>query len=416
MDMKVPAFLMLAASVCSAADTFVGTGLPAGAIAAFPQGVSANGQVVIVRVTFSGSQGPPQLAYRWNASGGFQPLGSLPGSSGASNPIAISADGAVIVGSASTASLATHPFRWTAAGGMQDLGVLLNSGGAYATSVSADGTVVVGPDTFASPRSFRWTQGIGTQDCNELIASGFVAQGVSGDGLTVVGTLNDRAVKWTSAGGVVDLGYPRAGSIRAYGLASNTDGTVISGYEDTGYTPPSDPFTVRHAFLWDRGVGSYIGMDQPRTMNSAASVILGDVDFYIGETYPCIWTPTFGPLDVRTLLTRRGVSLTNWELSTATGVSADRRVLVGYGSHLVAGVWRTEGWIATLDQPLYCDANCDGSTTPPVLNVSDFTCFLNRFAAQSSYANCDGSASPPVFNILDFVCFLNKFGAGCGAP
>ena len=27
-----------------------------------------------------------------------------------------------------------------------------------------------------------------------------------------------------------------------------------------------------------------------------------------------------------------------------------------------------------------CYANCDNSTTAPVLNVSDFACFLNAFA------------------------------------
>jgi hypothetical protein len=26
-------------------------------------------------------------------------------------------------------------------------------------------------------------------------------------------------------------------------------------------------------------------------------------------------------------------------------------------------------------------ANCDKSTTPPVINVADFSCFLQRFAA-----------------------------------
>jgi hypothetical protein len=41
-----------------------------------------------------------------------------------------------------------------------------------------------------------------------------------------------------------------------------------------------------------------------------------------------------------------------------------------------------------------CDANCDASTIPPVLNVSDFACFLNRFAAGDSYANCDGELGP----------------------
>ena len=58
-------------------------------------------------------------------------------------------------------------------------------------------------------------------------------------------------------------------------------------------------------------------------------------------------------------------------------------------------------------------ANCDGSTTAPVLNVQDFSCFLNRFASGDTYANCDASTNPPALNILDFSCFLNRFAAGC---
>jgi hypothetical protein len=60
-----------------------------------------------------------------------------------------------------------------------------------------------------------------------------------------------------------------------------------------------------------------------------------------------------------------------------------------------------------------CYANCDGSTTPPLLNVLDFGCFLNRFASGDSYANCDASTTPPVLNIQDFACFLNRFASGC---
>jgi hypothetical protein len=63
--------------------------------------------------------------------------------------------------------------------------------------------------------------------------------------------------------------------------------------------------------------------------------------------------------------------------------------------------------------PAPCYANCDASTTPPVLNVLDFSCFLNRFAAGDTYANCDGSTTAPVLNVLDFACFLNRFAAGC---
>jgi hypothetical protein len=60
-----------------------------------------------------------------------------------------------------------------------------------------------------------------------------------------------------------------------------------------------------------------------------------------------------------------------------------------------------------------CYPNCDGSTTSPVLNVLDFACFLNRFAAADLWANCDNSTTPPVLNVLDFACFLNNFAAGC---
>jgi hypothetical protein len=60
-----------------------------------------------------------------------------------------------------------------------------------------------------------------------------------------------------------------------------------------------------------------------------------------------------------------------------------------------------------------CYANCDASSVPPVLNVLDFACFLNRFAAGDPYANCDGSSIAPLLNVLDFACFLNRFAAGC---
>jgi hypothetical protein len=63
--------------------------------------------------------------------------------------------------------------------------------------------------------------------------------------------------------------------------------------------------------------------------------------------------------------------------------------------------------------PAACYPNCDGSSVAPILNVLDFNCFLNKFAAGDTYANCDGSTVPPVLNVLDFNCFLNKFAAGC---
>jgi len=60
-----------------------------------------------------------------------------------------------------------------------------------------------------------------------------------------------------------------------------------------------------------------------------------------------------------------------------------------------------------------CYANCDGSAVAPVLNISDFICFVNRYAAADPYANCDGSTTAPVLNVADFICFTNAYAAGC---
>jgi len=63
--------------------------------------------------------------------------------------------------------------------------------------------------------------------------------------------------------------------------------------------------------------------------------------------------------------------------------------------------------------PAPCYANCDQSTTAPVLNVNDFICFQAAFAAGDPYANCDGSTQVPVLNVNDFICFQSQFAAGC---
>jgi hypothetical protein len=76
----------------------------------------------------------------------------------------------------------------------------------------------------------------------------------------------------------------------------------------------------------------------------------------------------------------------------------------------------------TVDSGPVCYANCDGSTTAPILNVEDFTCFINEFAAAQGlpheqqlthYANCDQSTTAPVLNVEDFTCFINAFAQGC---
>jgi hypothetical protein len=140
-----------------------------------------------------------------------------------------------------------------------------------------------------------------------------------------------------------------------------------------------------------------------------------------------------------TTLTSHGQKVALWEDDkTLVAVSTTRPNRVDLGSHPAStDSSASNGWIASTDGailfanalrfvqgggPPVCYANCDGSTTPPILNVEDFTCFINEFAAAQSlpheqqlthYANCDQSTTAPVLNVEDFTCFINQFAQGC---
>jgi hypothetical protein len=85
----------------------------------------------------------------------------------------------------------------------------------------------------------------------------------------------------------------------------------------------------------------------------------------------------------------------------------DPGVLTGGDFELSGGFW--PGVVPNA----FCYANCDNSTALPILNVNDYVCFQNRFAAGDSDANCDQSTTPPVLNVNDFLCFVNAYAAGC---
>lgn len=60
-----------------------------------------------------------------------------------------------------------------------------------------------------------------------------------------------------------------------------------------------------------------------------------------------------------------------------------------------------------------CYADCDQSTGVGVLDVFDYICFGNKFAAGDPYADCDCSTGLGVLDVFDFLCFGNKFVVGC---
>lgn len=99
-----------------------------------------------------------------------------------------------------------------------------------------------------------------------------------------------------------------------------------------------------------------------------------------------------------------------------TGSLGEKRARFDHSSCRFRGyAWGENiGWLNLDDASQYigsaCYADCDLSCS---LDVNDFSCFLNKFAAGDSYANCDGSSVSPTLNVVDFICFMNSFAAGC---
>jgi len=112
---------------------------------------------------------------------------------------------------------------------------------------------------------------------------------------------------------------------------------------------------------------------------------------------------------------------TFYQADTGAGQPAGPQILAGTGIRKLRWL-DTTGSFAPLDNvrihgtpggPAPCYANCDNSTIPPILNVSDFICFQTKYAAGDPYANCDNSTIPPVLNVSDFICYQTKYAAGC---
>jgi hypothetical protein len=113
-------------------------------------------------------------------------------------------------------------------------------------------------------------------------------------------------------------------------------------------------------------------------------------------------------------ISRTSIDVASPEIAEAQFLALDQsQNLIAAGYYLNSTTGNYDYFAARFASSGACYANCDGSSAAPILNVNDFTCFLNRFAAADAYANCDASSIAPVLNVNDFTCFLNKFAAGC---
>jgi hypothetical protein len=223
---------------------------------------------------------------------------------------------------------------------------------------------------------------------------------------------------WSMVGGGIGIGGGgRRPAVTALAVFDDGQGPALyaAGILDVAGGPP-----VRNIAKWDGAAWSALGAGVGSGVNDRVWSLAVFDDGTGAALYAGGEFADAGGSPAANLARWDGHS---WS-AVGSGVSGAVQALAVFDDEAVRGLY-VGGWFQTaggISSPNLarwtgcrpCYANCDASTTPPVLNVQDFTCFLNQFAAGSAYANCDASTTPPVLNISDYSCFLNRFAAGCG--
>ncbi len=337
----------LLASVAAPAASFTGLGFLPGGDASWARAVSADGSVVVGESEIPTAPNAIMQAFRWTEQGGMVGLGFLPGGKN-SGARGVSSDGATVVGFSSI--LAGDPpvltewygFRWTQATGLSSLGQ------GFVRGVSGDGSVAIGDGYPANnpSQAFYWaaTGAFGLGILHGGVSSSALA--VSGDGLSVAGTSftdltpgGEQAFLWTPANGMVGLaGFP--GSNFSEGNGISADGTTIVGV--------CDGPGLSQAFRWTMAAGMTGLGTLPYGGNSCALATSGDGQIVVGfantslSSEAFVWDITHGIRNLREVLIQQQVDMTDWQLDTALGISADGRTIVGSGYHHGT----TEAWVA----------------------------------------------------------------------
>ncbi len=297
-------------------------------------------------------------SFRWNAEEGMVELGLIN-----STAEGVSAHGDVIVGSGSG-----EAYRWTAETGIVLLGDLPgNEHSSKAWAVSGDGSVVVGQassERSENREAFRWTPEEGMVALGDLDGGGFysLATGTTYDGRIIVGQgrrfPDDEVWYWTRKTGMVGIGVPDGWRNTRFPRIS-PEGGVIVGYgevRDVGFEPFR--WTSKEGFVplgvLDERPFEYYG--RPYGASANGWVIVGNSQAVEGRR-AAVWTPRRGVLNLNDLLQNEfGIELDDWVLSDANAVSYDGKTIVGAGPRLESGPPRIhEAFLARIP----CIDDCD---------------------------------------------------------
>ncbi|MGS0638024.1 autotransporter domain-containing protein [Citrobacter sp. VF227] len=267
----------------------------------------------------------------------------LPGGSGASLAVAVSADGRVVVGVYDTEGV-YQVFRYnTGDGRMTGLGTLRtdDSGTSKVEAVSADGRVVVGwsETDRGENQAFRHNEGdskmtgLGTLRTDD---SGYSrAEAVSADGRVVVGwsetdRRENQAFRHNEGDSkMIGLGTLRAdgsGESRAYAVSA--DGRVVVGYAETDTPGESQAFRHNEGGSKMTGLGTLradgSGGSRAEAVSADGRVVVGTAETESGDQQA--FRHTEGADRMTGLGTLRADGF-GW--SRADAVSPDGRVVVG---------------------------------------------------------------------------------------
>ncbi|MEX2138811.1 MAG: hypothetical protein WD894_06085 [Pirellulales bacterium] len=308
--------------------------LPGGAVGTFVTALSANGEVAVGFSSGATDLGDPlNYPFRWTRDGGMVALSQLQGSSSG-----VSADGSVVVGRVSVPGKPnpSGAFRWTAGTGIVTLEGVTKTGSDAAYSVSDDGRFVAGTSSsgpLSESRAVRWVDGGSPM---ELGAETTLAVFVSADGTVAAGTRTDGpifdAFRWTAAEGAVSLeglpGRPGGPLVRDM----TPDGRVIVGNHGGG-------------FVWtpEKGMLEIAGFS-PYAVSDNGLVMAG-----IGGGRTSIWTEATGALELQPFLTGLGLDLTGWRLTEIQAISGDGTTIAGHG--IPPDPSMSGAWVATIPEP-----------------------------------------------------------------
>ncbi len=371
--------------------------------------ISADGSVVAGK-----SSGNP---FRWTTAGGMELLNLFPNGASQITPTGISTDGNVIAGYDDMFATANPvAYLWN-----------FNNGSFYAlpdsfqlNGLSGDGAVAVGHLNQSNPLPFsvnvadqpvRWTQANGIENLDKGgLATQVSATSISSDGSTVVGYHGDyypgfylgastSACYWPDAffppSQLLTLD-PLTGGTHARANAVSADGGVIVGYSDAG-AHPGIPKAVR--WVRDGLTNLYVVQEldssfptsptEAKAVSADGSRIVGTIGSgFFGSSTAFVWDANNGQRPLRTALMSVGANpQANWSsLEAANGISADGLTIVGTGINMNA---QTEAFRALL--PIV-------PPTPAISSIADTTILPDTSAAMA-FILTDADTAPALLTV-----------------